>query len=328
MDINREKISEIASEFGVEIGSEINIFDTSREDDIRINAIIDKKHVLRIWSSSFGEKRIAAIARLCERYNSIGVIAPHYRKTKNGKYTYDYGRYTCNLSDYIDLPTEYELGVTVDHESIKKDVLAMTGKFASMFSEIDLMPEKSMWSIIDLAPLDVGIDEKQENLDMLISALKETGEDRLAEEISDFNESIRVRIKSVMRSLPRCVIQGDMNDTNILIKNGSFAGLIDFNMSGTEVNINNFCCETNSEINTDEFISMPTVDFYNKWRAEQDNNLSQILGFYSLNKDETSAIDDYRKICLISQYPNVLSYIFLLKKDKKKTIELLKLIIR
>ncbi len=33
-----------------------------------------------------------------------------------------------------------------------------------------------MWSIIDLAPLDVDIDEKQENLDLLVENLKELGE--------------------------------------------------------------------------------------------------------------------------------------------------------
>lgn len=327
MNMSEEEISKIASTFGIEKESEINIIDTSRGNDVRINAIIDRKYVLRIWSTSFSEKRIAAIARLCERYNSIGVIAPHYHKTKNGKYTCNYGRYTCNLSDYIDLPTEYELGNSVDHESVKKDVLAMIGKFASMFSGVDLMPEMSMWSIIDLAPLDIGIDEKQENLDMLVSALKEAGEDRFAKEISDFNDSTRKRIESVMRSLPRCVIQGDLNSTNILIKNGSFAGLIDFNMSGTEVNINNFCCETNQEVNEDEFISMPTVNFYSKWRSEQESELTQILKFYNLNEEEKTALDYYRKICLISQYPNVLSFISLLKKDKAKTIELLELII-
>ena len=32
-----------------------------------------------------------------------------------------------------------------------------------------------MWSIIDLAPLDVDIDEKQDNLNLLLQALRDAG---------------------------------------------------------------------------------------------------------------------------------------------------------
>ena len=39
--------------------------------------------------------------------------------------------------------------------------------------------------------------------------------------------------------------QGDLNNSNILIKDNHFYGLIDFNLSGTEVNINCFLAETN-----------------------------------------------------------------------------------
>jgi len=43
------------------------------------------------------------------------------------------------------------------------------------------------------------------------------------------------KIKKVFNELPRCVYQGDLNSSNALHQDGRFAGLIDFNMAGTDV---------------------------------------------------------------------------------------------
>lgn len=99
-----------------------------------------------------------------------------------------------------------------------------------------------MWSLFDLAPLDNDVDEKQENLDMLVEHLTAIKEDSLAKELIAFNEQLRNRIKPIHNQLPQCVIQGDLNFSNLLVADGHFKGLIDFNMAGTEVNVNHFCC--------------------------------------------------------------------------------------
>ncbi len=51
---------------------------------------------------------------------------------------------------------------------------------AAKYSGVDLSETKSMWSIIDRAPLDVDIDEKQENANTLMEALRKNGLDALA----------------------------------------------------------------------------------------------------------------------------------------------------
>lgn len=46
---------------------------------------------------------------------------------------------------------------------------------AAKFSGVDLSETKSMRSIIDLAPLDVDIGQKQENANTLMEALRKNG---------------------------------------------------------------------------------------------------------------------------------------------------------
>lgn len=68
-----------------------------------------------------------------------------------------------------------------------------------------------MWSLFDLAPLDNDVDEKQENLDMLVEHLTAIKEDSLSKELIAFNEQLRNRINPIHNQLPQCVIQGDLN---------------------------------------------------------------------------------------------------------------------
>ncbi len=234
----------------------------------------------------------------------------------------------CYISEYIDLPSLEEKEDKLDLDAVYKEIRCSIGEFAGRFTGVDLSDVNSMWSLIDLAPLDVDRDEKQENLDMLEEALRKIQEDSLADEVVAFNNETRERIKKVYKHLPRCVIQGDLNGSNILIKDGHFAGLIDFNMAGTEVNVNQFCCETNDDITEEEFLSKPVDQLYDEWTRRQNEALEIILSRYTLNDLENSVIDDYRRICQISMYPNVMGYIDFLAQDKEKTLGLIRRIIR
>ena len=133
--------------------------------------------------------------------------------------------------------------------------------------------------------------------------------------------------KAIYKDLPRCVIQGDLNPSNILIEDGHFVGLIDFNLAGTEVNVNHFCCETNGEIYEADFANKNADEIYENWVREQGELLDVILSEYQLNELENTAIDEYRRICRISMYPNVMSFIEYLKRDKEKMIKILRRII-
>ena len=325
--MDNKEIINILREYGIDGFSDKTEIDSTNGDDYRLNVIIDKKYVLRINNAVMTEERLASIDRLVEKYRRIGVLAPRLFKNKEGDYLSAHGDHVCYVSEYLDYPLWEEKENETDVETIRKEVLRSIGRLSKKSSNEDLSDVMSMWSIIDLAPLDVDVDEKQENLDLLVENLKGLGETELAHEVEAFNDNARERIRALYKDLPRCVIQGDLNASNILIEDGHFVGLIDFNMAGTEVNVNHFCCETNEEITEEDFAEKDADEVYENWKREQQEMLDVILSEYQLNDLEKKAIEDYRRICRISMYPNVMSFIEYLKRDKEKTIKILRRII-
>jgi Ser/Thr protein kinase RdoA (MazF antagonist) len=326
--VDKQEIQELIKNYGINDYDEKKEIDTSNGDDYRLNIILDKKYVLRINGDAITEDRLASIDRLAERYREMGLLAPKLYKTGAGKYISKYNQYVCYISEYIDLPSLEEKEDELDLDTVYKEIRSSIGEFAGRFTGVDLSDVNSMWSLIDLAPLDVDRDEKQENLDMLEEELRKIHEDSLADEVVAFNNEVRERIKKVYKKLPRCVIQGDLNGSNILVKDGHFVGLIDFNMAGTEVNVNQFCCETNDGIPEEDFDTKSADQLYNEWIKRQEEGLNSILSRYEMNDIEKSVIEDYRRIGRISQYPTVMDFISFMKKDKEKTIDIIKRIVR
>ena len=88
------------------------------------------------------------------------------------------GVHVCYLSEYLDYPTFWEIQdqlTAAQQTAVRQSVLASIGHLSQAYSGVDLQPVFSMWSIIDLAPLDVEIDEKQDNLSLLVQALCDAG---------------------------------------------------------------------------------------------------------------------------------------------------------
>ncbi len=326
--MEKRELLEILKYYKISSITEYREIDSTKGDDYRLNVIIDNKYVLRINNPTITEERLQSISRLCERYRSINVLTPHLYKSIQGTYLISHGKHVCYVSDYLNYATEEESENECDHTQVRTEVLHAIGALSAKYSDVDLIPVNSMWSLIDLAPLDIDIDEKQENLNTLVDALINLGESSLANRVSNFNTQKRNKIRAVYKHLPRCVIQGDLNSSNILVENNHFVGLIDFNMAGTEVNVNHFCCETNGYIQETDFLSKKADVFYKEWLSAQNKELDIILSEYPLNGLEKSIIEDYRSICLIAQYPNVMDYLRFLKLDKEKTLQVIELILQ
>ena len=337
MNANEEKtileldgIREILSHFGLPVQSITGFFDTSHdENDKRLNFILDDKYVLKVNSTtSMWEMRLQEIRRLIHRYRVIGVYCPDFIPALNGSLSYtltkDNREYACFVEEYAIYPV---LGWGTEHD--RKEVVEHLGVLAAKYTGMDLSETKSMWSIIDLAPLDVDVDEKQENANMLIEALSKNGYDDLAVQVRNFNRMLREKIMAVFHDLPRCVYQGDLNSTNELHKDGHFVGLIDFNMAGTDVNINVFLNETNWFPEDAEFDALSVQEIISKQDSEQNEELSVILKHYALNDDEKYAWPYYRRIADLFQYPNVCLMAEWLKSDarRKKCAELIQALI-
>lgn len=143
------------------------------------------------------------------------------------------------------------------------------------------------------------------------------------------NEIARAELQKKYKILPRCVYQGDLNFSNILIdENNKFKGLIDFNMAGTEVNINNFLNETAYYLEEQDFVNLSAEEIHNKMERKQRELLDIILKNYSLNEEEKNCITLYKRIMDMSLYPNVMLWIHLIRNDKhsEKVLQLLRLI--
>lgn len=301
---------------------------TSRPNDYREILVLDKQWVLRINSvNAMSEERLSELNRLIERYHSIGVYAPAFIKNIKGNYLVSYEDKVFYVSEYADYALASDL--RLNPESLFHQKMKHLGILANRYTNYDLMKARSMWSILDLAPLDIDIDEKQENCNTLIALLKELSEPEMAKRIEGFNQANREAIQMVFDDLPRCVYQGDLNDSNILIKDGQFFGLIDFNMAGTEVNINCFLSETAYMLEDEDFLQLNASEILSKILQQQDAALHIILENYALNEIEKRVFENYRNIILISQYPYVCMYSFYLKsKIKSKVLELFDLILK
>lgn len=331
------QVLDLLRQFGIRGADRIEFVDSSHgEDDIRRNYIIDREYVLRLNSAKvMTEERLEELNALIGRYRSFGMKAPLFLKAQSGKFVIEQDGMFCYLSEYLDYP----LADDVKHrcrEELRRQRVTFVARFAEQFKNVDLIETVSMYSIFDLAPYDklsgLDIDEKQENLNQLVSDLKQAGYEKLAERLNAQNEELRGQLKPIYKSLPRTVFQGDENFSNLCVdENDRIIGLFDFNMSGTEVNANylanngfgNFFYEEETMDNyTPEEILQMLLD---AWHRSTD----LICQHYSFTEQEFFAYRLYSKIAMISAYWNTAAFGEYLQQEKykAKTAEIISLIL-
>lgn len=328
MLLNDEKIKELLNEFNIVSFSTKRMIDSSHdESDIRENYIIDNKYVLRVNSFEvMTNERIIEINNLVDKYLTIKIESPKFIRNKYGDYVIKKEGYVIYLSEYLDYPLADDLpDLKVKLVDERIDFIS---RFANKYKNVDLVETKSMYSLFDLAPYDIplGIDEKQQNCDELMETLTSLGETRLANQISDFNSNIRIKLKKVYKTLPRCVFQGDENFSNICVKDNHIVGLFDFNMYGTDVIANylaNIAFQTKyrydkefEEINKNDLLNLIVNDFR--------NFTDRIEREYSFEVEEKKAYKLYAKLVMVFSFCNVKAFIYYLKNEHKdKCLKLL-----
>lgn len=300
-------ITEILQKYGLSFDSVVETFDTSQaENDKRFNYILDNRYVLKVHSAnSIWEERLRQIQRLIGRYHSIGVYCPGLIPTLSGELSVSLKHEGASFACFVEEFARYPVcrGEIVPP---RKEVVDHLGRLAARFSGEDLSDIYSMWSVLDLCPLDAeaGFDEKQDNCNDLVNTLEEVGLSDLAREVADFNAALRQVIVKEYQALPRCVFQGDLNPWNELHHDGHFAGLIDFNLSGTDVNINIFLNETDSYQDQERFDSLSVSEFIKTNDEEQRQLLNVIFEHYTLNDLEKHLFPYYKRIVDMFQHPN------------------------
>lgn len=282
-------------------------------------------------SPAVREAFLQDIADLTLRYRSIDVYCPFLIPDIQGKYAVNLIHNNTCYTAYVEEYAKYASaeGRFTDIFSLKKDAVAHLGRLAAQYTNTGLVKTRSMWSILDLSPWDTIVDEKQENLDQLTGCLCRHGFDTLAGRLNLANEKARAVIGAYFEELPRCVYQGDLNPSNLLADNeGRFCGLIDFNMFGTEVNINCFLNECTWPLEEKDFEALTAGELLQNLLSTQEEFMSQILKNYALSTVEKQCLPAYREIILLSFYPNTVLWIYLLDHNlhAEKVCGLLQLI--
>ncbi|WP_311487683.1 hypothetical protein [uncultured Helcococcus sp.] len=316
---NGKLLSAICTYFQIQYQNIELIHYSSRSiSDIRAQFNIDDKWILKIASSKiYNEEYFIESDKLIDNYNKSGIYAPRYKLSKYHTHLYEFDFENIAFIAWIEEYAPYKICASEEYsEDIKLQVLLETSKYMTAYTDKDLMSGNSMWSIIDLSEWDDNIDEKEENYLLLREALLDIDELDLVSKLDKINRDCREKIKSNIKDLRKCSIQADLNPSNILIKDGKFICLIDFNMAGKEVNINHILNETRYDLSVEDFESLSAGEILSKITNYRKQLLEHIFKYYKLDALEIEMWDSYRKIVDLFLFPNVSLWSYLIKENR------------
>lgn len=329
----RPQLERLLADYGIEPPGEIRLIDSSRaEDDIRLNYVVDRAYVLRICNApDMSEKRISELDRLVWRYRELGMICPAFVDDPEGAFIHELDGFSVYLSEYADLPLAAELDLPEPElERLMDEARLLEARFAARFADTELSETMGMYSLFELSPFDKpnGVDEKQFNFDSLMADLAAAGKQELGLKLKKRHEAVRAALLENYHYLPRCVFQGDENPSNLLVgEDGRLAGLIDFNLAGTDVVVNQL-----ANIAGAEFDSLPAKlgpkPMLDAAIARYRENAARMLKEYRASGAERRAMALCGWIVFIAQWPNYLYFSRSLKTadTAESTAELLDLI--
>ncbi len=222
------------------------------DDDFREVYIIEcdgQKIVVKHTSNTFtDENRMNAIIKLTEIYRELGIFCPTIIPDKNGelysKYTVDGREYFIYAEEFA----EYEIAENVvkdkfiDADRVPlyfDEMYRSLGKVAAAHLDITDCPS-AFCLLTPFCPPDT-VDEQTECAEKFFNYIYENIPDfkSEADEIRDLFYDVKGRIAEVYDTLPTSCFQSDLGWPNVMLdENGNFAGLIDFNLCGEDVNIN------------------------------------------------------------------------------------------
>ena len=233
---------------------------TRVEHDFRKVYLTDdgqKKLAIKHTSNGFVDReRIESWTRLIDAYNKLGIYCPRIVPNKNGQLVYHYAE---NGRDYWVYAEEFAKYQTADQieEALKKegkalkaephgrpafydDLMRSIGKVAA--AGFDFMSTPSAYRLLEPFDPNDKTDEGTECAELFKEfVLKELPQytERMEHLMKLFYANQSAVREIYYDTLPTSCFQADTNSTNVLLdEDQNFVGLIDFNLSGREVNLN------------------------------------------------------------------------------------------
>ena len=193
-----------------------------------------------------------------------------------------------------------------DADAFWDDIHDFEARFAERFRDFDLSDTVGMYSLFDLDPYDaaIGVDEKQQNFNALVKKLNALDQTALSERLSARHDAVRARLYAIYRELPRVFVQDDANESNVLVdENGRFAGLIDFNLAGTEVVVNTFANWSAGDYRITEKEPIGAAVRLESALREYRRCMDRAFSFYRATAREREAAGLYAWIAMAVQWP-------------------------
>ena len=213
------------------------------DEDSRWVIFVDGKYVIKAARNGFTyAERINAWPGLISAYAQAGCYSPSLMRGINGEYAQAavFGGRECvvweeEFSRYTVADDDIERNIYAE------DMIELHARIAAM--GISGFPGVSGWARLVPFGKDETQDEIQDCFDEFDAAIGICDEEirgRWAVLREKWIEN-RGRLAAIYPALPRSAYQGDWNALNVLLdENGRFAGLIDYNLAGEDVNINIF----------------------------------------------------------------------------------------
>ena len=253
------EIGEIIGLFTEEPASDYKIIGTSHgEDDFREAVIarwengvlppeLGDRMVIKLASNGFTDPaHLEMWERLAEEYRRRGYYCPRFLRTKAGEFPYvEYQGRKC-----IVYGEEFARFRTADSFAAAEispdgrftyldDLLRMNAEIAA--AHLDFTDLPSAWVLFGTFDPADAEDEVMENARDWLSCAEKLPESFRPQvsRIWDRWMKNRAFLEKEYHRLPTSVFQADLNSTNILLdEDGSFAGIMDFNIAGREAFLN------------------------------------------------------------------------------------------
>lgn len=300
--------------------------DSSRgDDDIRKTYIVEysngEKYAIKVCKNAFTTPvRVKGWAELIEHYNRLNIYCPKIIQNRYGDYTAQIDGFLVYAEEYMKYqPAAGRNDAASGERKYEKQLYESIGLVAA--NPAPLVPWHTAYCIYDKFDEN---DKYDENLECAI-ATRDFYRDNIpkyapkAEAL--FREYCRRREKfeSVYRLLPKSVFQGDLNSSNILVdRDGSFKGLIDFNLSGTETILNYAFCESYGCLEDDSEIDLLLdSDALKKRDGHTKLRLSWIGTRYKFTDFEKEVFNEYYNIVAPFRWPYHCFFLTLLNSRDK-----------
>lgn len=323
-----------------------DVIDTSHgERDIRKTYCLtfedNRKFVLKAASNSFTTpSRVKEWQNLSRLYKENGIYCPQIINTIEGQCFVSFilegnKAFICYLEEdkkyktvreYIKENSENKeeervLEAKFEDISFRGKVLETIGIMANVSKEFVCWP--SPYCLYDIFCEDDKTDENYEFAEIFYNVCKEQMETdkELLENIWNIYIEKKSNFEEIYRKLPKTVFQCDLNLSNILIdENLEFAGIIDFNLSGTETIINYAICESIYYLDRNDIENLMEIETLEKYDSHFSESMKKIKKHYKFNEEEKAAFTALYNIVSPFRYPNISLFINVIENGQTQYI--------